>query len=344
MDPDNVWGISNYFKKGNEMTWINEFKQKLFSFNAKDLDIGGAFALKEKNLPKSIFKYRAYNDHSIKNLEDDTIWLADPKTLNDPFDCAHTINFSKIQKSKSKSLAQGFFEIRDTSNHITEEQKASILSMDDPMNELTEHILNSSKFNDKQRRMMLDMMNNAYEEMSLAFSSKISSSFKLCSFSEFKNSILMWAHYSDYHKGFCIEYDIEGRSFSNIDYVKRFLYPVIYQKEILDLTEHFDRGINDEQFNNLLPSLAALIKAEEWSYEKEWRLVFSNNVLQEERPYEIGKPKAVYLGAKIEPEKQQVIMEICEGKDIPVYKMEVSHDKFNLKASTVHEADEKIFS
>lgn len=30
---------------------------------------------------------------------------------------------------------------------------------------------------------------------------------KIACFSEYKDSMLMWSHYANYHKGFCIEYD-----------------------------------------------------------------------------------------------------------------------------------------
>lgn len=50
---------------------------------------------------------------------------------------------------------------------------------------------------------------------------------RVASFTEVSDSILMWGHYSDAHKGFCIEYD-----FSRGDeiYIK-YIFPIIYSNQ-----------------------------------------------------------------------------------------------------------------
>lgn len=80
------------------MNWIEQFTEMIFPLNSEKLNIEGAFFLKNDHLPNSIFKYREVNKNSLKNLEDDTIWLADPSNFNDPYDCSHTVDFAHLQK------------------------------------------------------------------------------------------------------------------------------------------------------------------------------------------------------------------------------------------------------
>lgn len=70
----------------------------IFPLDRKNLNIEGAFLMKNQHLPNSIFKYREVNENSLKNLEEDTVWLADPSNFNDPYDCSHTADFQYIQK------------------------------------------------------------------------------------------------------------------------------------------------------------------------------------------------------------------------------------------------------
>lgn len=50
--------------------------------------------------------------------------------------------------------------------------------------------------------------------------------FIICCFGTTHNNRLMWAHYADYHKGFCIEYDFE--EVRNQPIIGKHLWPIIY--------------------------------------------------------------------------------------------------------------------
>ena len=81
--------------------------------------------------------------------------------------------------------------------------------------------------------------------------------------------MLMWAHYASYHQGFCVEYDLSN--IEPLDYRKRFLFPVTYSDDVFDATEHYKKDMDDENYNNIYLARAALVKAKDWQYEKEWR-------------------------------------------------------------------------
>jgi|GEM_PF-6043387 len=48
------------------MEWIDRFVEMLFPLDGKSRDIEGAYMLKHKHMPDSLFKYRAVNEASKK--------------------------------------------------------------------------------------------------------------------------------------------------------------------------------------------------------------------------------------------------------------------------------------
>ena len=293
----------------------------IFPLNREKLNIEGAFLLKNQHLPISIFKYREVNKNSLKNLEKDTVWLADPINFNDPYDCSHTVDVSSIQKQQSSEFFGKYMEDKGDNLNLTDEQKAQLEYSKDPFNELIDILLVDEPQEKREsfKSALTDVQSKMHEDLALANSKKIASSFKLCSFSERKDSMLMWAHYAGYHQGFCIEYDLENIPI--LDFRRRFLYPTIYSDEMFDATEHLMKGVEDENFNNLHLSLAALVKAKDWEYEKEWRLIFDGGLFENEQAYKICKPKMVCLGTKIKPDDQETLIEICTRRNIPFQKM-----------------------
>lgn len=82
------------------------------------------------------------------------------------------------------------------------------------------------------------------------------SDFKLCSLSQINNNKLMWAHYTNEHKGICVGY--------------KFLYLPNYvgKSEV----KYKNTNLNEKEiFNNILEYW--IVKSEDWEYEKEVRLL-----------------------------------------------------------------------
>lgn len=80
------------------------------------------------------------------------------------------------------------------------------------------------------------------------------SDFGIVSFSTDEDNILLWSHYSDNHKGFCLKFELP-------DEIPNNLYKVEYQNTIA----HFAFA-KKADFKQTL-----IIKGLNWAYEKEWR-------------------------------------------------------------------------
>lgn len=132
--------------------------------------------------------------------------------------------------------------------------------------------------------------------------------FSICCFMENDESNLMWSHYADYHKGFCIEYDLSNDCFCD------FLYPVYYTKDVMELPKNYAK--------------VCITKSEEWNYELEWRMIYlGQSGLQDAPPI-----KSICLGARFDEqgELSKQLLQIVAERNIPIYKMVISKTSYSL--------------
>lgn len=179
--------------------------------------------IEQKSFPKYIYKYRsAVDDNTKKIITDNELWFADPFKFNDPYDCN-----TPIDTNSSKD------EIRAWLNSVGVE-KSKIETL------VEELKLNPNYISDATKTVL--------------------SNHGVCCFSTLDDSILQWSHYSDYHKGICLKFDITA------DY-EFFIIPVIVSyRKIMQHYNHFCHSQNIVEYL-IKPKFA------DWSYESEIRIV-----------------------------------------------------------------------
>lgn len=101
-----------------------------------------------------------------------------------------------------------------------------------------------------------------------------------CFFGDSPDNALMWAHYADNHKGFCIEYEvaIETPGLLEVNYSSKLPAPSV--TELLFSPE--------ETLRRILTT-----KKMEWNYEKEWRLVYLRALNPGEKGMNIERPDTI---------------------------------------------------
>ena len=151
-----------------------------------------------------------------------------------------------------------------------------------------------------------------------------------CLCTEYKNR-LMWSHYADGHKGFCIEFDCSAEVGQILP-----LFPVIYSKDIVKMPWKYcltPEGTKDPEFSGRLIQ-AVLTKDDVWKYENEWRILLPNTF---EQNYKMPKISCVYLGAFCNKENEQKIIDIAKQNGFAVKRMTVDRGKFAFHTVTVYE-------
>lgn len=141
--------------------------------------------------------------------------------------------------------------------------------------------------------------------------------FTLCCFMEDNKSELMWSHYADGHQGFCIEYDFSESEFYN------FVHPVCYRNSVYTMK-------NSDNPARFFPVM--ITKSVVWSYENEWRIIFSSHKHGLQKAPRI---RAIYLGVKSSAEDCQKMAEICKKKTIDLYQMHIKPCTYEIFAEKI---------
>ncbi|KHE93441.1 MAG: DUF2971 domain-containing protein [Candidatus Scalindua rubra] len=181
--------------------------------------------MKNKEIaPNVLYKYSAFSDDAISSLINKTVWFADPRSFNDPFDCRFDI-LESSPKSFKMPAKIGVEIMAEKFNACKKDEE-----YDSP----------------KEYRNKLE---KALTEIGV-----------LC-LSSSNDNMLMWSHYADKHKGFCLSFRMIG---NDIFKVRRVDYEGKYTEiRIEDFADKPDRYIKDVIFN----------KASDWEYEGEYRIV-----------------------------------------------------------------------
>lgn len=117
-----------------------------------------------------------------------------------------------------------------------------------------------------------------------------------CFFGDNPDSDLMWAHYADNHKGFCIEYEADYETPGLLEVTYSSKLPAPSATELLFSPK--------ETLGRIVTT-----KNMEWNYEKEWRLVFLKALSPGEKGMNIKrpdtiKPVRIITGANYNPDQK----------------------------------------
>ncbi|MDQ7838393.1 MAG: DUF2971 domain-containing protein [Thermodesulfobacteriota bacterium] len=214
--------------------------------------------------PDFLYKYQSLSAHSLAALTNNTIWLAKPKSFNDPFDCAITLDRQKYKESVMHAISVAME--RAKSDRLRPEHLQDVWPGDKEAFE---------RFRDSLLKLVQNM--------------------GICSFSALPNHLLMWSHYANHHRGFCIGYDCcEGTKF------RELAHEVRYEDSVPSLTvADFAPPDNEEALDALW-----LTKAKCWSYEQEWRVMMNEGDKAYQAPSSVV---SVIFGARM-PESDRIMV------------------------------------
>lgn len=121
-------------------------------------------------------------------------------------------------------------------------------------------------------------------------------------FSEVNNELLMWSHYADKYKGFCLEFDTNHEPFSKVRKVN-----YTDQMPTLSITE----ALINNDYDQVLELYCT--KSGSWAYDKEWRCI--HQPAGTSWTYEFDALVGIYFGPEIDPIALEIICSIVKGQN-----------------------------
>ena len=255
-------------------------------------------------IPKTVYKYRNWEDKNHRKIiENIAVWVPDVFDFNDPFDCNLPISYDLLLDDED--IAEKFIRKLVVGNN---DKFAGNIEIE------VQKRLAEKKYKDS------DFINK-YKEQLLESNRKVNGVFSV---TPINSNILMWSHYANSHKGFCIGFDS----------VKLFDYLgggglVAYENNYPIISPIDER---EKQYRQQV-----LTKSFHWAYEVEYRLTTfqKNNV---EIPIPPEAIVEVVFGANMSIENKSKIKNILAQRLAHVKCFSAIPDKSCFKINIIPES------
>ena len=261
--------------------------------------VGGVIVPKTPPPPR-LYKYQPFNAQTLTNLKRASIWFSAPINVNDPYDCAGWV--IEPDKMSEAQFQQWLDYARQRDPTLT----ARMCPDGVPTPAFRESVVTSVRRTyDEQRTIQREQRG-------------------IACFSAHVTDIMMWSHYADGHRGFCLEFDASVPPFSNA-------FEVSYSDSVPSINP-VAVLVNDPNDNEILRAFV-LTKARCWSYEREWRLMHAEpNKLY---GYGDGPLTGIYFGAEMPHTHKDIVSLITRGESVQLHEMLRDTRSFTLHSRAV---------
>lgn len=243
--------------------------------------------------PTHLFKYRCVSTRSLRMLKEGKYFFASAHSFNDPLDCS----------------VEPIYELPHIDKII--ENQAIILQNNDGIS--FEEALQKSQV---IRNVPKADLEKIMQRIRYQIQQILKDEYGILSLSAKNDNILMWSHYADYHKGFCIQFN------RSPDNPLRVTQPVEYVEEYPYFCYFDDLPGN-------IAKKTILTKSCDWSYEEEWRGIQKANT---EVRYTDDMISGIIFGLKMSDQHKSEIHQIFKDNEyITFYQAELVPRKFKLK-------------
>jgi predicted nucleic acid-binding protein len=223
-------------------------------------------------LPQRLYKYRAFSGRSLSNLVEDQLYFADPSTFNDPLDTKPSLEndlgpdqlesmlfkfvTQRVQGEMESAARTIKYKGPKTRDHIVRHSRR-----------LAEQTISEIRYNATNPELEIE------DPLSFLLSQSIERELLrrydggIVSLAERNNCPLMWSHYGDQHKGIAVGYSVPDRSAEQLFKVKYGGKSMVEASRVAAMLD------GDEEARRAVDDAVLLRKAQDWRYEKEWRLI-----------------------------------------------------------------------
>ncbi len=253
--------------------------------------------------------FRYLPPQRVDCLEREEVCFTPPLQFNDPFDQRPVLS-PITDRAFLKRQAEEFFHPEHEPSLLRLPRAERSRRLRDLRKSFVENWLrNPHPFMERFHADMLRVLNDRYGI--------------LC-FSTTKDSLLMWAHYSDSHRGFVLEFDSEDRDFNQLGELREVTYDP--SRPVLDPTKP--------------PTIAPFLrKGPEWSYERELRIMRPLRMCEGRSidgvarffvPVPRSCIRAVYLGCRMDQGVARKVAHLMAGAPAQLHQAELHSREFRL--------------
>lgn len=285
-----------------------------------------------------MFLYKYVTEDRISILKDGLIRFSQPQAFNDPFELKPHISEIMDRAGLEKTISDLLPEIIKNEYDKQSQEFRNKIPFDIFMSfaEVNAEKIIGDKdvFLASGAKIMQQIVCEGIEKV-----------IGILSLSESVNNLLMWAHYANSHQGFVIEFDSSNKFFNqqiNENDELRYLRKISYSDERpnirINVRDGSDAGVK-----------MFLTKSNEWSYEKEWRIMLPlehSDKKIKSIPHDIHLFKIpfsaiskVIIGARATQETVQEIKEAIlvnsELNHITLCKMLIDDKRYELKMEKI---------
>lgn len=152
----------------------------------------------EQEIPNRLYKYRAFSELTVQMLVSDSIFFASPLNFNDPLDSKPCIDPS-LSIGKLEEILKKLHDLRRDNGEETES------------NPRYRNIRVPSYLNEGSSETVKEAVERAYRDWYVGeIEYELIKRYNKGIFclSERDDSMLMWSHYGDQHRGICLGYSV----------------------------------------------------------------------------------------------------------------------------------------
>lgn len=307
-------------------------------------------------IPPFLLKFYSPKSYNFASVERGEIFLASPASFNDPYDCKLTFNREDILKRylsdwiyqncknlEYDEIKTDSFDWNDSHTLWRTKDPSPICHRDDYRTTIEEALLGllcKKEYDFRQivNKRIKNLLTDAHSFIDdLAKTTNIGvSCFCNCENPyNIDQTNLMWSHYAQNHKGFCVMYcfneTITGKPL--LSDVFKTLIPVKYTKHRIFIPKmiilrYLKKRLTSVDKQNILDRIghSLITKSTVWKYENEWRLI--SQKVKETIPFPYAA--AIFIGCNADKGDRKRLKQIGKSLNIPVIQTELHNTIYKL--------------
>jgi hypothetical protein len=264
-----------------------------------------------QSFPKVIYKFRSWENINHKTtINKLNLYAASSTRFNDPFDSSIIVHLNQMKLPRQVYKESIASVIKKQYSILNRQSRKKIIN------------------NPKSKKIFEGKLWVEEKKHIIKLIRHIQNNVGIISFAGNKENILLWSHYADAHKGFCLGFDRDEYFEISLKYAPTQFRRIIYT-ESLPAADIYSLLDEDLIFKIVYASLST--KSINWMYEEELRSFFLNQS-NFNLHFEPSCLKEIILGCNMPDSSKKEILEIAKENfsNVVIYQAEKHDEKYEL--------------